>query len=333
MPRVTPRPFLAAVITVALIGTVAGCAHDATASASATASSSTASASTSARVTLDPQKLIGTWIVTNTGTAADGTTVALDWPQAYRGEATITADCGTIRGEWAANKIGEFIGKVTEWTTSCDNDSDGDTESGQPVQLIAWLSTATAYTYPTTTQATTVELSNSAGANIATLVELQGSSGSARASASADPSASASASASASTSPSSAVTVSEVVGKWVQAHRPQEAPTPPFLQFTSDGTWSGSDGCNSGAGRWLLTDDGGILATSGPTTLITCTGMVDLGRALVQARSITVRNDSLYLWDANGALIVRLVPEQASTSETPRASVTASASPSPSASE
>ncbi len=59
-------------------------------------------------------------------------------------------------------------------------------------------------------------------------------------------------------------------GKWVPvAHA---VSTDPHVVFASDGTWTGSDGCNGGQGRWAVGRDGEFLATSGPSTLIACEG-------------------------------------------------------------
>ena len=42
-----------------------------------------------------------------------------------------------------------------------------------------------------------------------------------------------------------------------------------FVEFSADGSWTGSDGCNAATGRWVR-DDTHFLATSGASTLMGC---------------------------------------------------------------
>ncbi len=301
----------AALATALLMTAVAACTQVVPAQSTQAISSASPSASPSESAAPDPATLTGTWVVTDTGTAADGTTVRLEASVTGRGTAEITADCGTISGSWGANSRGMFLGSVYAWSANCDTQKGATTEIGVPAQIVAWLTTATTFELLTTSSTPTVTLTNSAGADIATLVSLQ------------DPDSKTASPTSGATPPTAAfepptsTTLEELEGKWVQEGRPHVAPTPPFLQFTADGAWDGSDGCNAASGRWLANTQGALLATSGPTTQISCDGMVDMGRALVQASFIGVIDDELYLWDAAGTIILRLVPETPPTSATP----------------
>lgn len=313
-PRViktrTVRAFTATAVATSLLLAVTSCSTGSAETAStSTSASSTSSASASAM--LDTTVLTGTWVVTNTGTAADGTTVTLSAEPGKTGSATIVAACGTVDGVWGANADGMFLGSVTTWTASCETSTSTSTSEGVSPQIVAWFTTATTYSTPSDGSAT-VTFANSAKANIATLVALQSPSVAESAPLSSDQSASGE---SPTSTPPPIATVSDLEGKWVQEGRPQVAPTPPYIEFDSDGTWSGSDGCNATSGRWLLTDSGSILATAGPTTLISCTGMVSLGTALTEAQYVSITDDTLYLWKANGSEIIRLVPEKATASE------------------
>ena len=62
----------------------------------------------------------------------------------------------------------------------------------------------------------------------------------------------------------------DLPGRWVPAGATYASA--PFVVVEDDGTWSGSDGCNGGRGRWAVLDGGRLLTTSGSTTLIGCEG-------------------------------------------------------------
>ena len=97
-----------------------------------------------------------------------------------------------------------------------------------------------------------------------------------------------------------------LLGRW----RPvTEYETEPFLDFADDRTWTGSDGCNGLFGAWTLDDDGRVLATAGPQTLMGCDGE-PLAHALVTARRAAFdRSDGevLVLLDGAGEEQARLV--------------------------
>lgn len=341
MPARSRRRVLPAVLAAACVLALAlgGCSDPAAPSSRAGSASDSSSASASAAV--DAGVLARTWVVTDTGTAADGTTVVFDATAGTHGTAVITAACGTIRGRWAANDLGRFLGAVQSWSARCDAEQTGSTDAGLPAQLVAWYTTATTFepvTSPSSPAGSgtgsagapsasaspdtmsgddgsaTIRLANSAGAQIATLVALQGSATGSGAPVSPVPDPSSSAPGF-SVQPDARAGETAIVGKWVQRGRPQTAPTPPFLDFASDGTWTGSDGCNSSSGRWLMDGTGAVLATSGPSTLVGCAGMADLGAALTQAAHIGILDGTLLLLDQDGSTILSLVPEKPSSDE------------------
>jgi len=98
----------------------------------------------------------------------------------------------------------------------------------------------------------------------------------------------------------------QVVGRWVPAnpvlaHRPQA----PYLSFSPNGNWSGSDGCNGLGGRWSI-GPGGILAVvSGGQTLVGCHN-VNLGESLSEATRAAFQGRTLVLVSAAGKVTSRL---------------------------
>ncbi len=99
-------------------------------------------------------------------------------------------------------------------------------------------------------------------------------------------------------------TAAMLEGKWVPVA--YTVSTDPHALFEVDGTWTGSDGCNGGAGRWAVGADGEFLATSGPSTLIGCEG-APVPFWVSQATAAGINADGwLLLFDATGTEIGRL---------------------------
>lgn len=93
------------------------------------------------------------------------------------------------------------------------------------------------------------------------------------------------------------VTADALQGKWVPV---EKTPTDPHAIFNADGTWTGSDGCNGGSGRWAVDPEGGFLATSGPSTLMYCEGAPVPGW-IAQASAAGLDSDGhLQLFDRSG---------------------------------
>jgi hypothetical protein len=92
-------------------------------------------------------------------------------------------------------------------------------------------------------------------------------------------------------------TADALEGKWVPA---EKTPTDPHVVFSTDGTWTGSDGCNGGSGRWAVAESGEFLATSGPSTLMWCEG-APVPSWVAQASAAGMDADGLlHLFDASG---------------------------------
>lgn len=98
----------------------------------------------------------------------------------------------------------------------------------------------------------------------------------------------------------------DLVGRWVRSDGTGAgAPRPPFVQFTADGRWTGSDGCNGQGGRWVAGRAGSFLAVAGPQTLIGCAG-ADIGGWLSGTARAGIVGDELVLLDPTGREVGRL---------------------------
>jgi hypothetical protein len=81
----------------------------------------------------------------------------------------------------------------------------------------------------------------------------------------------------------------------------------PFVEFTSDGSWEGSDGCNFSGGRWAADSTGAFVATSGVSTLIGCEGAAVPSWVWAASR-VGIRDDALVLFDTAGGQLGALDP-------------------------
>lgn len=100
----------------------------------------------------------------------------------------------------------------------------------------------------------------------------------------------------------------DVIGTWYP-QPPRGAPAPPVKPFTTlmaDGSWTGSDGCNTAVGRWSLGPDGSLITTAGPSTDVGCRGQGTVPR-LTSARRLGFAGPVLVLVDVDGADIGHLV--------------------------
>jgi len=99
---------------------------------------------------------------------------------------------------------------------------------------------------------------------------------------------------------------SDLPGRWVPADiRGRNAERDPFAEFGSDGEWRGSDGCNSGSGRWRSGPAGTLLATIGVSTLIACAS-TPVPSWLAQTRRAGFDGDVLVLLDQTAKELGRL---------------------------
>lgn len=101
--------------------------------------------------------------------------------------------------------------------------------------------------------------------------------------------------------------VGDLVGRWIPAETYQ---TDPFVEFSADGSWRSSDGCNETAARWVAGSGGEFLATTGVTSLIGCEG-VSVMTWLGDAAWVDIDDGSLSLYDRDGDHIGDLVRDGA----------------------
>ena len=81
----------------------------------------------------------------------------------------------------------------------------------------------------------------------------------------------------------------------LQASRPDD----PVLVLRPDGTWGGSDGCNSLQGTYTIGQRGEFTATVGPQRLVGCDNVPHTG-VLRGAKRIAVDSDTLRFFSADG---------------------------------
>jgi META domain len=97
-----------------------------------------------------------------------------------------------------------------------------------------------------------------------------------------------------------------LVGRWVPVDGPAgSAPEAPHVLLSSEGAWSGSDGCNAQGGRWTAGAGGSLLAVAGPQTLVGCEG-ANVGGWLSGASRAGFAGAALVLLDSSGKELGRL---------------------------
>ncbi|MEV1320090.1 META domain-containing protein [Micromonospora arborensis] len=94
------------------------------------------------------------------------------------------------------------------------------------------------------------------------------------------------------------------VGRWVPASGHKAA----YVEFTADGEWHGSDGCNDESGRWIAAAGGTLLACARPITLAVCAESVPIGQWVTTTRRAGLDGEVLVLLDAQGDETGRLSP-------------------------
>nr|WP_238355661.1 META domain-containing protein [Kribbella sandramycini] len=105
-----------------------------------------------------------------------------------------------------------------------------------------------------------------------------------------------------------------VTGTWnvlqIAGQKSLKAPRPdnPVLRFRTDGTWSGSDGCNGIQGTYTIGQRGEFSAKAGPQRLIGCNN-VPHSDVLQSAKRIAISagkdSDTLAFYAANGHELAR----------------------------
>ena len=96
------------------------------------------------------------------------------------------------------------------------------------------------------------------------------------------------------------VVMDDLLGRWTSDDAEYSGDA--FLQFASDGMWSGSDGCNYTGGRFAVTDNGRLLATSGMMTAIGCENWPGATWLWATVR-IGLVDDDLAFYDTDGSML------------------------------
>ncbi|MEV5965027.1 META domain-containing protein [Kribbella sp. NPDC051952] len=95
--------------------------------------------------------------------------------------------------------------------------------------------------------------------------------------------------------------VAEMAGfKTANANRPDD----PVLVLRPDGTWGGSDGCNSLQGTYTIGQRGEFTAAVGPQRLVGCDNVPHTG-VLAAAKRIAVDGDTLQFFAADGRQLAK----------------------------
>lgn len=112
--------------------------------------------------------------------------------------------------------------------------------------------------------------------------------------------------------PPSASVAKSLIGTWrpvrvegstdLRHSRPDE----PVLTFKDNGTWSGSDGCNSLGGTYTVAEEGGFSSTSQGQRLAACAN-VPHGGLLAETVRVTVDGSTLRLLAADGRQVASYV--------------------------
>ncbi|HZB48415.1 MAG TPA: hypothetical protein VE547_04925 [Mycobacteriales bacterium] len=243
----------------------------------------------------DPAALVGLWEVTGAEGEEAGAILRLADLRL-----SIWRDCGVLDGGWRADPAGLFLGGVTSWNDSCDLAPDP-----QP----AWLARVSGYRVTGTHRL----LLDAEGATVARLVpgKRPAPRNDIADSESAPPVVTAelrAALAAPAPLPAGlrAATAAELARRWVPAAADDsDRPDAPFAQLRTDGTWTGSDGCNGTGGRWIAGAGGALLVLGGVQTAIGCDN-VRVGGWLSDASRAGFAGDRLVLLDRTGAEVARL---------------------------
>jgi len=203
--------------------------------------------------------LVNLWRVSGAVGEAPNTWLRLD-----ASEFQLWRDCGMISGSWAASGT-LFLGAVTSASGTCS--------TADAMPTIDWLDAASSYRRTTTGFA----LVNRDGHDVATLtvdgapkpidtVDVSYT----KPPVVTDAVRQAFQPPKALPSRLTPATAATLTGTWVPATGAM--PMNPHVTFAADGSWTGTDGCNGGGGRWAIDNDGRFLTTTGSSTLIGCDG-------------------------------------------------------------
>lgn len=235
--------------------------------------------------TSNPLKLVNRWTVHAAG--------VLDTTLVLRDGLTEIRPCGTLEGDWQADRSGDFVGSISGGSEKCFAHGQNPTE--QP-----WLDDAVGFE----TAGHDMLLLGPAGNTVARLVPVPRSDGST------EPDVGPKTRQRLETpaplpAPLRPATPTSILGWW----RPLQPNVSPyaFLSFAAGGLATGSDGCNGAGGRYEVGPGGRLLLVSGISTLVGCQTAVAVERLSEATRVGLDPSGRLLLVDRSGKVLGRLV--------------------------
>lgn len=100
-----------------------------------------------------------------------------------------------------------------------------------------------------------------------------------------------------------------LAGRWVPAEGVPAPARAAHVELSADGSWSGSDGCNAGGGRWAANGTGALLVVAGAQTEVGCDNS-DVMAVFGNARAAGFDGDLLVLAGLDGTETGRLRRQQ-----------------------
>ncbi|MET7866617.1 META domain-containing protein [Micromonospora taraxaci] len=258
---------------------------------------------TGATVPLAPEMLIGSWTLVDVADPGAGTILRLADSELH----VIGSHCGTLGGSWLANDEGVFLADVWSASALAVDSTPGCEKASQ--ETPGWLRSVTAYQFDA---AGSPVLLDRRGQTVARLIP--------GATPTPEPDKADSvleppvvtdearrALAPAVALPATLVPADQrqPVGRWA----PKRGHKAAYVEFTANGEWHGSDGCNDQSGRWITAAGGTLLATSRAATLAFCSDSVPIEQWVTTARRAGLDGKALVLLNAQGDETGRLQPK------------------------
>ncbi|WP_396643379.1 hypothetical protein [Microbacterium sp.] len=279
----------ASLLLLVVAGVLVGCtSSDASTSASAEPTASASPEPTATVTGADPLDLIGTWRISEADGETPGTVVRIGL-----GGLEIWRSCGDVVGSWVADHT-QMRAVVSGYSQTCD-----------PLPPLTWIDDTASYELT----AESATLRSGDGGVLAVLIADDAAESPDRVtlghfSTEIDDRArdhfAGIVSWPAGLEPAEP---GELLGEWV----PQgDFAADPHVVFSEAGHWSGTDGCNGGGGRWIVSAGGSFDSTSGASTLVGCDG-APVPSWVMTARGAGMDGDELVLLDISGQELGRLI--------------------------
>lgn len=233
----------------------------------------------------NPLELVGAWHVTGAGEQA-GTSLILG------SQLILFRSCGELFGSWNADEYGDFIGAATGGSQRCFLGRHEDSD-------VAWLRQAVGFRIVGLGRIL-VDASNKVVARLSP--GAHPTAGSDVAPSEASPPVVTPALAHSFMPPAALpsrfqpATTDSVLGRW-HAVGPTAGNPAAYVEFSTEGRWDGSDGCNGIGGNYAIGPAGELLTTSGASTDVGCDN-APLDTWIGQARRVAVSQGRLVLFDA-----------------------------------